>query len=367
MQRVLGFLLLSALAAAQTQLTNDDLVKLVKAGMSEDFVLGLIQQQPAKLSADASRLIDLKNSGVHDRIITAVAQKGVAQEPLNTDSLLRLGKAGFSDTFILDLVDRQPGRFATDAARLTELKEAGVSERVVAALIRKSPPQEPLTVDGVTRLTKAGFSEEFVLDQIKQRGKFNVDAMQLIDLKKAGVSERILAVMAGRSGGGEIARGTEITIRMIDSIDSERAKEGDQFHASLEDPITVGGEVIVPKGADAVVRLVAEKESGKFTGKTELTVELVSLTIKGKPVAMNTTSVSQASKSRGSRTAKQAAAVGAVGAIIGAIAGGGKGAAIGAGAGAAAGAGAQIFMKGQRVLIPTETELTFTTQAAVQY
>jgi hypothetical protein len=54
-----------------------------------------------------------------------------------------------------------------------------------------------------------------------------------------------------------------------------------------------------------------------------------------------------------------------VGAIIGGIAGGGKGAAIGAGAGAAAGAGSQVFMKGQRVRIPSETSLYFTTQQPV--
>ena len=85
------------------------------------------------------------------------------------------------------------------------------------------------------------------------------------------------------------------------------------------------------------------------------------MTIGGKPVTFNTTSVSEASGSQGAKTAKTAAAVGAVGAIIGAIAGGGKGAAIGAGAGAAAGAGSQVFLGGQRVRIPSETVLTFTT------
>ena len=81
---------------------------------------------------------------------------------------------------------------------------------------------------------------------------------------------------------------------------------------------------------------------------------------------MNTTSVTQGSGSRGARTAKTAAAVGALGAIIGAITGGGKGAAIGAGARIAAGAGSQVFMKGQRVRIPSETILTFTTQEAIK-
>ena len=81
---------------------------------------------------------------------------------------------------------------------------------------------------------------------------------------------------------------------------------------------------------------------------------------------VNSTSVTEGSRSRGERTAKGAAAAGAVGAIIGAIAGGGKGTAIGAGAGAAAGAGSQVFMKGQRVRIPLETVLTFTTQMPIQ-
>src|SRR5205807_6544677 len=103
--------------------------------------------------------------------------------------------------------------------------------------------------------------------------------------------------------------------------------------------------------------LTMEKDSGKLTGKTELTVQLVSVVVNGKSVPIESSGVSEYSGSRGVRTAKTAGAVGAVGAIIGAIAGGGKGAAIGAGAGAAAGAGSQVFMKGQRVKIPSETVL----------
>jgi hypothetical protein len=68
---------------------------------------------------------------------------------------------------------------------------------------------------------------------------------------------------------------------------------------------------------------------------------------------------------RGEQSAKVVGGAAAVGAIIGAIAGGGKGAAIGAGAGGAAGAGAQVITKGQRVKIPSETRLTFTLENAV--
>jgi hypothetical protein len=212
----------------------------------------------------------------------------------------------------------------------------------------------------------AKFSDGFIVDLMnRQQGTYSIDASRLVELRQAGVSERILSQMVTQ-GGRELPAGSSISIRMIDAIDSEKNNAGDEFRASLEDPITIGNDVVAPKGADVKVRLAEEKESGKIRGKAELTVELVSITVNGKEIPVSTSSVSEYSGSRGARTAKSAAAVGAIGAVIGAIAGGGKGAAIGAGAGAAAGAGAQVFMKGQRVRIPSETELTFTTSAPVK-
>src|SRR5262249_23046045 len=125
-------------------------------------------------------------------------------------------------------------------------------------------------------------------------------------------------------------------------------------------------EIIIPKGADARVRLATEKSSGKLTGKAELTLELVSITANGKTIPVATSSVAEYSGSQTNSTLKKAGIVGAIGAVIGGIAGGGKGAAIGAGAGAAAGAGSGVFMKGQRVKVPSETLLTFTTQSSIK-
>jgi hypothetical protein len=49
------------------------------------------------------------------------------------------------------------------------------------------------------------------------------------------------------------------------------------------------------------------------------------------------------------------------GALIGALAGGGKGAAIGTLAGGAAGAGTQAITAGKKIRVPAETVLTFKT------
>jgi hypothetical protein len=336
--------------------------------LSEEFILNLVQQQPSRFSTDAGRLVDLKGSGVSERIIAAVAKKNPPQEPLTSLGLLTLAKAKFSDDFLLDLVNQQSAQIAADPTRLAEMKTGGISERVLAAVVKKSPSQQPVDADGVVQLTKAGFSDGFILDLINsQPARFSGSAARIVELKQAGVSERVLAALVGKGTTRELAQGTEIVVRLIDEIDSEKSKEGDEFRASLDEPLMLSEQVIAPKGADAKVKLVTEKESGKLTGKAELTVALVSVTVDGKAVPVETSSVSQASGSRGARTAKTAAATGVVGAVIGAIAGGGRGAAIGAGAGAAAGAGSQVFMKGQRVRIPSETLLNFTTASPVRF
>ncbi len=164
----------------------------------------------------------------------------------------------------------------------------------------------------------------------------------------------------------ELPAGTNIVVRLIDGVDSDSARPGQTFSASLDEPIMLGGEYIVPRGADATLKLVDAKDSGKLTGRAELTLDLQSIRVNGQMVDVNSQTVSRESDSRGNRTAKVAGGTAAVGAIIGAIAGGGKGAAIGAVAGGAAGAGAEVVTKGQRVKIPSETRLTFVLDTPVR-
>jgi hypothetical protein len=164
----------------------------------------------------------------------------------------------------------------------------------------------------------------------------------------------------------ELPAGTNLVVRMIDGVDSEVASVGQTFAASMDQPVVVNGETIIPRGADVVVKLVDAQQSGKLTGRAELTLALMSVKVNGKVVDINTQSISRESDSRGQKTAKVAGGGAAVGAIIGAIAGGGKGAVIGAGAGGAAGAGAESVSQGQRVKVPSETRLTFVLDTSIR-
>jgi hypothetical protein len=167
--------------------------------------------------------------------------------------------------------------------------------------------------------------------------------------------------------GVQIPAGTFITVRMIDAVDSKVSHLGQTFRASVDEPVMINGQVVIPRGADAMAKLVEDKESGKFEGKTILTLALTDITINGQMIDTSTSDVTRASSSRGARTAKVVGGATALGAIIGALAGGGRGAAIGAASGAAVGGTAQVLTKGQQVKIPSETRLNFTLQQPIQF
>ena len=157
-----------------------------------------------------------------------------------------------------------------------------------------------------------------------------------------------------------VPAGTVLTVRMIDSIDSDVAGAGERFRASLDTPLQVGDQEVAPRGSDVTVQLTRVQQSGKLTGRDELSMDLYDVTINGRKYPVATSYAEVSSSSRGARSAKVIGGTAAVGAIIGAIAGGGQGAAIGAGAGAGAGTAAQVLTKGQRVKIAPETRLDFT-------
>jgi hypothetical protein len=162
-----------------------------------------------------------------------------------------------------------------------------------------------------------------------------------------------------------IPAATRIPVRTIDGIDSTKNHVGDRFQASLEEPLMVNGSVVVPKGADVYGRLAESKESGTFTGRSQLRLELTGIVVNGQTVPVVTGEYELTGKSRGASTAKRTVGGAALGSIIGAIAGGGKGAAIGAGVGAGVGAGSEIITKGDQVKVPSETLLDFTLQQDV--
>jgi hypothetical protein len=163
-----------------------------------------------------------------------------------------------------------------------------------------------------------------------------------------------------------LAAGTLITVRTIEALSSERNQTGDTFTATLDQPLVADGFVIAERGARLEGRIVSAQRAGRVTGVSDLSIELVQLrTSDGQRVPIETqTFVKRGETSKGEDAAK-IGAVAAIGAVIGAVAGGGRGAAIGAGAGGAAGAGTVMGTRGKAATLPPETKISFRLRNAI--
>jgi hypothetical protein len=160
-----------------------------------------------------------------------------------------------------------------------------------------------------------------------------------------------------------IPSGTTLAIRLVDTIDTTTATQGQTFHATLNSPLAVDGNVAIPTGYNVEGHIVTVQSAGKFAGQSLLVLQLDRISAAGQFYNIQTDQYKKQGSSRGKNTAEKVGGGAALGAIIGAIAGGGKGAGIGAAAGGGLGAGAQAISKSQQIKLPSETILTFTLQA----
>jgi hypothetical protein len=152
---------------------------------------------------------------------------------------------------------------------------------------------------------------------------------------------------------------TVVAVNLQQSVGSKSSQAGDSFAATLAQPIVVDGNVVVPKGANAYGTVTEAHAAGRFKGGATLRLSLTKLEINGAPVEIKTVGYSQVSKGKGKRTAGFIGGGAAGGAVIGAIAGGGKGAAIGALVGGGAGTAGAGLTGDRDIALPAETIVNF--------
>jgi len=142
---------------------------------------------------------------------------------------------------------------------------------------------------------------------------------------------------APRGSAGVIPSGTPLHVRVDEAIDTRRNRAGDQFSATLSEPIEVDGRTMVPEGTEFSGHVTTAAASGRLKGRAFIGLRLDSFRLNGREYPVQTSSVERVSASHKKRNALLIGGGAGLGAAIGALAGGGKGALIGAGAGAGAG------------------------------
>ena len=164
---------------------------------------------------------------------------------------------------------------------------------------------------------------------------------------------------------------TVLHARLDQELDSERARVGDTFTSTLVDPVySSGGVLLIPQGSIIAGRVTNVTRAAKGGKPATLDVQFTSVRLPNgyhHPIngsLTDLTSSAGSSNNEGTVTAKttshrKAKFIGggaAGGALIGAIAGGGKGLLIGAGVGALTGGIAGRLKKGSEVKVKRGTE-----------
>jgi hypothetical protein len=162
----------------------------------------------------------------------------------------------------------------------------------------------------------------------------------------------------------EIPAQTQLVVRTVDAIDSRNADLAKEYNAGLDNPVTIDGTAVLPRGTDVVLRVAEVQQAGAVRGRASLTLKLVALVVNDQRVPVESGEVTSESGSQGAKATKGGILGGLAGGALGGVLGGAGGAVKGATAGAAVGVGVAA-LSGERVQVPAETRLTFTLAKAV--
>jgi hypothetical protein len=156
-----------------------------------------------------------------------------------------------------------------------------------------------------------------------------------------------------------IPAGTELRVRLDNSLSSASNRSGDGFTATLDGPLVSDGVEVAPDGARVTGSVISARASGHLQTPPELAVTLTSIETNGKTYDLVTTDYGLRGRSHKKRDTAWIGGGAAGGALLGALLGGRKGAAIGAMAGAGGGTATAYSTGKKDIVLPAESILRF--------
>jgi hypothetical protein len=153
--------------------------------------------------------------------------------------------------------------------------------------------------------------------------------------------------------------GTAVTVRLQTSVSSAASEAGEIFDAVLDEPLVVDGQTIAPRGATVRGKVTIARHSGRLRHPGELGLTLVSVSVQGQDVLLETSHIYARGGSHKKRNLALIGGGTGTGALIGGIASGGTGALIGSAIGAGGGTAVAFGTGKKDVGFGAERRLTF--------
>jgi hypothetical protein len=164
--------------------------------------------------------------------------------------------------------------------------------------------------------------------------------------------------------------GTEFTVELDETLSAEDSRVGDQFTATVTEPVQVNGDVVVPQGSKVTGRITGLDKSEGVNDQGAIRLAFESITVNGVVHSMSAditdVNVTAFEGARGGGVAERAAIGAGTGAVIGAIIGGSlRDALIGGVLGAGAGTIISLGMGDVQNALPEGADLTLRVTSAV--
>src|SRR5215469_7125235 len=89
-------------------------------------------------------------------------------------------------------------------------------------------------------------------------------------------------------GAAEIPKGSHVLLKLVNSVTTRTAKQGDYVYMKTATPIASGGQVVVPEGTYVQGVVSSSKQSGRVKGRAELGIRIETMTFaSGKVLQMS--------------------------------------------------------------------------------
>ncbi len=170
-----------------------------------------------------------------------------------------------------------------------------------------------------------------------------------------------------------IPTGTEIRVKLLDALSTQRNVRGDPFRGEVLKDVRMGQKTVIPRGTLVLGTIAYLKRAGRIAGRTEMNLRFEELQFSNGtslPIVATLERIEERprekvqnrtgtikSESGKSEDTKAVGTSSAIGALVGLITGGKKGAGLGATAGAAVRAAGVLAARGHEIKLYPETEL----------
>jgi hypothetical protein len=124
------------------------------------------------------------------------------QTPLNNDAVMKMVTAGLGEDVIVSMINTQPGNYPLTPDNLIALKKAGVSDKIIAAMVAKG--SQPNSTAGSSPATPAGAAVSTDVGANLEIGVYFKKKDELVDINPEVVNWKTGGFLKNVASGGLI-------------------------------------------------------------------------------------------------------------------------------------------------------------------